>query len=150
MPSPDFDPLVARALPWAGAAAFAALLSLGTATGAQAQTATDAQYDRQVAACANNTALPAPERAACIRAVGSEQDRLRAAQAFSAGSNRPPTETPLPSGQSSDGRATLVQQSGTRMQAEPATSSPEVRTSTDGRATLVVPTGSTNRPAGTP
>jgi hypothetical protein len=130
------------AFPAAGAALLACF-----AAHAQSPSLQQAQitYDRQVAAC-NSSSYPAPQREACLRSAGAELDRARLNQPVAGDPQVPPRVTPLAESPTQDGRATVIQQSGTALQPQAPSPTPaDTRTTQDGRATIVVPSDSTLR-----
>ncbi len=110
----------------------AALLAAGAAAsslawaqqrqGGVSAAAAEQSYERLIAQC-NSGTLPAPERAACVRAAGRTLDRTLGG---------PPVEAPRTT---PDGRSTVVAPVDA---ARPADDS-DTTTSRDGRATIVLP-----------
>lgn len=112
-----------------------AATSLALAGAAHAQSAAgaaQARYQQQLASC--DPAQPRPAYNACVRAAGLALDRSGT------------TGSSGIVGESSDGRATILQPPGAPVQnIAPSAVVPQTFTSQDGRSTLLVPSDSTMR-----
>ena len=104
-------------------AAGAAVSALASAQQGGVSAAAAAQRYEQLLALCNTGTLPAPERAACVRAAGRTLDRTLGG---------PPAEAPRTT---PDGRSTVV----APVDASRPADDSDTTTSRDGRATIVLP-----------